>query len=105
MNRRIRFRTYGGVRGRGPKGPLLLDYPEDDLFNRESFHASRNFLRLSYIEYILDKAQSKKFGPDCPDSFNSIEKTYENISENLFFIEPYYAFPSRCGHLCRHRKN
>jgi hypothetical protein len=25
MNRRIRFRTYGGVRGRGPKGPLLLD--------------------------------------------------------------------------------
>jgi hypothetical protein len=45
MNRRIRFRTYGGVRGRGPKGPLLLD-PEDDLFNRESFHAGRNFLRF-----------------------------------------------------------
>jgi hypothetical protein len=25
MNRRIRSRTYGGVRGRGLKGPLLLD--------------------------------------------------------------------------------
>jgi hypothetical protein len=25
MNRRIRNRTYGGVRGRGLKGPLLLD--------------------------------------------------------------------------------
>ncbi len=25
MNRRIRFRTYGGVRGRELKGSLLLD--------------------------------------------------------------------------------
>jgi len=25
MNRRIRSRTYGGVRGREPKGSLLLD--------------------------------------------------------------------------------
>jgi hypothetical protein len=30
------------------------------LKNRESFQPSRNFLRLSFIEYILDKAQSKK---------------------------------------------
>jgi glycosyltransferase involved in cell wall biosynthesis len=33
------------VRGRGPKGPLLLD-PEDDLFNRESFDAPQ----ISHIQ-------------------------------------------------------
>jgi hypothetical protein len=43
MNRRIRFRTYGGVRGRGPKGPLLLD-PQRDFSIPRAFTPAEIFL-------------------------------------------------------------
>ena len=34
MNRRIRSRTYGGVRGREPSGSLLLDWGGADQSHR-----------------------------------------------------------------------
>jgi hypothetical protein len=46
MNRRIRFRTYGGVRGRGPKGPLLLDSILKTIFQSRGFDADQ----ISHIQ-------------------------------------------------------
>lgn len=59
MNRRIRFRTYGGVRGRGFNSPILLD--TQDIGSQVIFHA--NSLRKGafktpakeWMEHRLDK--------------------------------------------------
>ena len=41
MNRRVRNRTHGGVRGRGPQDPLLLDSVFSELLAiSESYHLS-----------------------------------------------------------------
>ena len=68
MNRRIRFRTYGGVRGRELEGSLLLDLrsfnPEGfdavKIINRDLIDYNISFENLSPAAQCLQEASGKK---------------------------------------------
>jgi hypothetical protein len=53
-NRRVRNRSHGGVRGRGPQGPLLLDLVTQLLLNTKE-HSK------DYIFVILSAAKNLSF--------------------------------------------
>jgi hypothetical protein len=61
MNRRVRNRTHGGVRGRGPQDPLLLDCEAWEQGSPDGLtisirtsgrHISETFLFLSQKELL-----------------------------------------------------
>jgi hypothetical protein len=64
MNRRIRSRTYGGVRGRGLKGPLLLDYSPTIIYKltlRKKASTERTNERQSTADYSSPNSQGVGF--------------------------------------------